>query len=367
MDRHEIPGLTAEDVAEGHKQDLKIQHKFNCRALTYWFDEVRGTAFCLIEAPDKKSVHELHENAHGLMPNRIIEVDTNLVEAFLGRIKDPGPSTRDGGSDVPLLREPAFRTVMVAEIKGMAELKMRHGLDGAIHILRNLYESVDALLKRYGGRMVVQNDSGFTASFQSVLRSFRCAVKIQQSVRSRPKTKPEIHTAIGLGAGDPVTGKDELFGDALLLAQRLSTIAGEDQIMVTSSVKNLCRKKGLDMASKYSGVKTVNPDEEKFVTRLMDVTERIWNVEGLKTVELAQKTGLSKSQFYRNLTSLTGSSPARFLREYRLTRAVQLIESNRGNIAQIAFETGFSNPSYFSKCFKKRFGVSPSDYREVVT
>jgi len=68
MDRHDIPGLTAMDVAEGHKQDLLIQDRYDCRALTYWFDEKRGTAFCLIEAPKKEAVERMHDEAHGLIP-----------------------------------------------------------------------------------------------------------------------------------------------------------------------------------------------------------------------------------------------------------------------------------------------------------
>jgi hypothetical protein len=50
MDRHDVSDqVTAENVAELHQQDLKIQHQFNCNGLTYWFDEKRKTAFCLIE------------------------------------------------------------------------------------------------------------------------------------------------------------------------------------------------------------------------------------------------------------------------------------------------------------------------------
>ncbi len=63
MDRHDIPGITAMDVAEAHKQDLMIQDKYDCRALTYWFDEKRGTAFCLIEAPRKDAVERMHDEA----------------------------------------------------------------------------------------------------------------------------------------------------------------------------------------------------------------------------------------------------------------------------------------------------------------
>lgn len=57
MDRHDVSDeVTAENVAQLHQEDLKIQHKFNCRGLTYWFDGVRKTAFCLVEAPNKEAL-----------------------------------------------------------------------------------------------------------------------------------------------------------------------------------------------------------------------------------------------------------------------------------------------------------------------
>jgi len=57
MDRHDLSEtVTAEKIAELHQEDLKIQRQFDCRGLTYWFDGKRKTAFCLIEAPDAKSI-----------------------------------------------------------------------------------------------------------------------------------------------------------------------------------------------------------------------------------------------------------------------------------------------------------------------
>ncbi len=64
MDRHNVSEtVTAENVALLHLQDLKIQHKFGCRGLTYWFDESRKTAFCLIDAPDKQTIMEMHNHS----------------------------------------------------------------------------------------------------------------------------------------------------------------------------------------------------------------------------------------------------------------------------------------------------------------
>ncbi len=76
MDFHELPeGVTAAHVAEMHQADLKIEHKYNCRGLTYWCDERRQTAFCLMEAPNEQAVVDFHRKAHGAVPQRIIEVD----------------------------------------------------------------------------------------------------------------------------------------------------------------------------------------------------------------------------------------------------------------------------------------------------
>ena len=60
MDRHDLSEtVTAEHVAQIHQEDLKVEHKFGCKGLTYWFDSERKTAFCLIQAPDKNSIKEI--------------------------------------------------------------------------------------------------------------------------------------------------------------------------------------------------------------------------------------------------------------------------------------------------------------------
>jgi len=94
----------------------------------------------------------------------------------------------------------------------------------------------------------------------------------------------------------------------------------------------------------------------------MDITETVWNEEGFNVEGLGRQMGLSKSQLYRKITSLAGCSPNTFLKEYRLRNAAKSIEQRQGNIAEIAFESGFSSPSYFTKCFHKKFGILPSVY-----
>jgi AraC-like DNA-binding protein len=83
--------------------------------------------------------------------------------------------------------------------------------------------------------------------------------------------------------------------------------------------------------------------------------------------DFSKPMGCSKSQLYRKMILLTGKSPNAVIKEYRLTEALKLLNKNSGNISEIAFETGFSSPSYFSKCFQKRYGYPPSDYVPAVS
>src|SRR6218665_4138945 len=91
MDRHDLAGVSAADIAAAHLKDLNIQDQYGVRFLTYWFDDHRGTAFCLMDAPDAETAQCVHREAHGFIASEVVEVALSAVEAFLGRIQDPTP------------------------------------------------------------------------------------------------------------------------------------------------------------------------------------------------------------------------------------------------------------------------------------
>jgi hypothetical protein len=75
MDIHEhIPGLTAKAIAEAHAKDVATQKKYGVEYQKYWFDEGSGKAFCLVNAPNKEAAIKVHQEAHGLVADEIIEV-----------------------------------------------------------------------------------------------------------------------------------------------------------------------------------------------------------------------------------------------------------------------------------------------------
>ena len=79
MDTHgHIEGLTADAVAEAHAADVRTQEKYGVKYLRYWFDENSGKVFCLIEAPSKEAANAVHQEAHGLLADEIIEVKEGM-------------------------------------------------------------------------------------------------------------------------------------------------------------------------------------------------------------------------------------------------------------------------------------------------
>jgi len=77
---------------------------------------------------------------------------------------------------------------------------------------------------------------------------------------------------------------------------------------------------------------------------------------------ICDQVGLSERQLQRKLKETTGKTPNQIIRSVRLQRAKVLLLENPDRIVDIALQTGFYSPSYFSKCFKEQFGISPSEY-----
>ena len=75
MDEHDLPGVKAKDVVGAHEADVKVQAKYGVVYKHYWVDEAAGKVFCLVEAPDKESANKVHSEAHGLVAQKLYEVE----------------------------------------------------------------------------------------------------------------------------------------------------------------------------------------------------------------------------------------------------------------------------------------------------
>ena len=121
LDRHDLSGLTASDIAEAHRKDIEVQGQYGVRFLTYWFDKSRGTGFCLIDAPDIQTAMRVHDEAHGEVAKDVIEVDLSAVQAFLGRVSDPEPNGEANNVTI----DSALRAIMFTDIVGSTCMPFR--------------------------------------------------------------------------------------------------------------------------------------------------------------------------------------------------------------------------------------------------
>jgi signal transduction histidine kinase/YesN/AraC family two-component response regulator len=105
----------------------------------------------------------------------------------------------------------------------------------------------------------------------------------------------------------------------------------------------------------------VNSMDEKFLEKVMQAVETYMGDPDFSMEKFGQEVSLSRMQLHRKLKALTGESPGDFLRTMRLQRAKRLLELKAGNVSEIAYEVGFNNLSYFSKCYREQFGIAPNE------
>ncbi len=234
MDRHFIEGATHHAIANAHEKDLKTQGKYGVKFLTYWFDEERSTAFCLVDAPDRKSIEEAHNDAHGDIPHEIIEVDPGVVQAFLGRIDDP---TQDAPAEEQTM-DSAFRVIMFTDLKDSTLMTSKYGDAKALHLL-NVHNAITRNALRVNqGTEVKHTGDGIMASFITPADAVACAVEIQRKFLEHNRTSPDenLFVRIGVSAGEPIEDHGDLFGSAVQLAARLCAHAEPEQIVVSDLI-----------------------------------------------------------------------------------------------------------------------------------
>lgn len=108
---------------------------------------------------------------------------------------------------------------------------------------------------------------------------------------------------------------------------------------------------------------TVTSADEAFLNRARDIVEENMPDGSFGVQDLASEFALSSRQLQRRLRETVDQSPVEFIRMMRLQRAAQLLEGHFGNVSEVAYSVGFTSLSYFAKCFREQFGLSPSEFK----
>jgi len=244
MDIHEIPGgITAEEVAKAHAQDVKVQSKYGVSYHRYWVNEKAGKIFCLCHAPSAEAAEQVHREAHGNVAEKIIQVEPDVADLFMGgsEVNTTGAVMLPGADD----RDPGIRTILFTDIVGSTSLTRKIGDEAAMELLGVHDKIVRDALAESGGHEVKHLGDGIMASFVSAASGVRCAARVQREVAKHCQEKQDrsFKVRAGLAAGEPVEHHNDLFGCTVQLAARLCSHAQPEQIIVSNVVAELCEGK----------------------------------------------------------------------------------------------------------------------------
>src|SRR5688572_27654690 len=123
VDIHSIdPDTPWEDIAKAHYEDTRIQSDYSVEYLKYWYNKDCGKLFCLVEAPDAEAARCVHQHAHGLIAEKLIEVDPDLVDGMLGSTAvNPSGAALVPGATHDDERDSGVRTILFTDIANSTE------------------------------------------------------------------------------------------------------------------------------------------------------------------------------------------------------------------------------------------------------
>jgi class 3 adenylate cyclase len=248
LDVHSVPGASADDLRKAHEADLAVQGKYGVDYRKYWFNEKCGKVFCLVEAPDAETAERVHREAHGLTAEKIIEIDPDMADGFLGgvAIDCGGAAVLPGTGD----RDTAVRSVMFTDIVGSTELAQRLGDDIAFELINTHDAIVRAAVAEHSGRVIKHTGDGIMAVFLSPVQAVKAACRIQVAVTALvpDEGRPDFQVRIGAAAGEPIERDNDFFGSTVNLAARLCAAAEPGKVLVSNGVAELCLGKGMKFA-----------------------------------------------------------------------------------------------------------------------
>jgi AraC-like DNA-binding protein len=308
-------------------------------------NQPQGYLFCLVEGPDKESCAKVHQEAHGNIACNILEITESDFSALLAnKQKDARDFTlnQDGTLDS------GNRAMLALSLLGLSNNSLP------------AKALINDTVRRYGGKKGESLEEDVVAVFDSCSQAVNAAIEIRNQLLQVPEP-PEVR--MGVDIGPPLKETGNFFEDVCRAARLFSFISKSGGITVSSKVMQLCSENG---RSPVEFLTTVNAVDEKFLAQVMTCLEEVWQESNLTIGGFARELGMSKSQLGRRLSSLTGLSPNDFLKEFRLRKALDMMADRSMNVAEITMAIGFANPSYFSKCFRKRFGKAPSAYHVPV-
>ncbi len=350
MDIHTVESDTfsVEDVVKAHMADLAVEKRFNVTQHKYWVNVEKKTIFCLMEGPDKESCNTVHKESHGLTACNIIEVSDDEYNLFLG-IGDKNEvdlaHTLSGEIDE------GYRTILLInhfDFTGIYDHLIKKELD---------------LIEENKGTVILQPNEDIMVSFVSATYAMQCARTLAKLLR---KSHDHFEFRIGLVTGSPVDKAGTmLFEETKKILNQLCLVGLNGFIYLDESTKLISFKEGSTYDTNAEEFKILTTADFSFLNSIIQKVIENLSDANFNSEKLNSALGLSKSRSYRKIKALTGIATNELIQEIKLRYALGALKNSDETVSEIGYSHGFNSPTYFSRVFRKRFGLSPTSYTNL--
>ncbi|MBQ0733523.1 alpha/beta fold hydrolase [Aquimarina celericrescens] len=304
----------------------------------------------------------------------LIELEGNDHLFWVGNTQEVLEEIKSFVDKIEIASEPVYERKLYTFVVG--HLK---AAEAYRYTVRNL---IRKFANKYKGNIVIGTENTFTITFEGPSKAVYCSTELVEAVQS---LNAQISIGIDIKECSVVDCICEETEDFVAFVTNESS---PNQIIITQTVKNLLVGVDIDFmpnktvfktelgssmllftATKKVKQETTVPNisqikdscQDSFLQRVIQNINNHLSNDYFGVTMLCKEIGVSERQLQRKLKTITNKSPNQLISSIRLNKAKELLISNHSTISEIAFQTGFSSPSYFSKCFKKEFAVSPSD------
>lgn len=347
MDIHKVESedFSVEDVIKAHMEDIAVQNKFGVRHKKYWVNVANKTIFCLMEGPSADACHAVHLEAHGQTACNMIEVFDDEFNMFLGTgIKNEYDLAQTPAGEV----DTGYRTIILININEFP------GSDAGV------YTDIYAWIDQQEGTLIKLPNKDIMASFVAAPNAINCALEVDR-ILAAYQNAFEYRIAIITGKPVDEVGTD-LFEETRKRLQNLCRIGLTKTKYTDEDTMLLARKNiGFDTTS-LANFQVLNEADLNFLGQLFKILEKELDNPGFNVESLGSAMGLSKSQAYRKINTLTAMSPNALIQEVRLRQSLESLRQHQLSVSEVAYNCGFSSPTYFTRVFRKRFNILPKAY-----
>lgn len=355
LDLHKIQSK-AKETDNLVPEETRLKDNDGCRCLSSWFDLQSNNLVSLLDAPGETTLKKQLDLSHGIGSYEILPVNSKVAEVFLERLQQNQFKTGNLRARFENLKtEKAVRVLLIINTADPYLLRFQLGARDFFCFHEKYQNIIQNLLVQLQARIIHRQRNFCVASFLSVYNALTCAVKIKKSLIPHLNAA-EVELILVPGK------KNSEMPDPL--SEYHFHSATKSDIVVASQIRKMCGASVEKFRENEPDLYWLSISEERHLKFLLQVLNQNWQNPNFNCREFGRKTSMSKSSLYRRCTAVTGRSPNSLIKEYRLLKALRLLESGQ-SITKTCYDIGFNSPSYFCHCFHQQFKIQPGFYKRL--